>query len=150
MTVATAGTAHSLLAVKIFNGELSYGDYEVFLLEVIDSLKASGVAVITWVQHNAKWHLLHATRGRLAGVKIVNTVPHFLETSLLRYIFSSVRRLIRKRPLCATDEEELRQIVSCFERSNTDRVVTAARYRIAHHMGLLLSKSIQSVKRMKT
>ena len=77
MTVATAGTAHRLLAVKIFSGELSCDDYEMFFLEVIDSLKASGAAAITRVQDNAKWHLLHGTRGTLAGVKIVNTVPHF-------------------------------------------------------------------------
>ena len=122
---------------------------------MIDSLKASGAAVITWVQDtgkwhllqhitwvqdNAKWHLLHATRGRLAGVKIVNTAPHFLQTNLLDCIFSSVRRLFRKRPLCATELEELRQIVSCFEKSNTDSMVSAARYRMAHHIGLLLSR----------
>ena len=47
MTVATAGTAHRLLAVKIFSGELSCDDYEMFFLEVIDSLKASGVDAIT-------------------------------------------------------------------------------------------------------
>ena len=84
--------------------------------------------MITWVEDNAKWHRLHATRGRLACVKIVNTVPHFFQTNLLEFIFSSVRRLFRKRPLCATEEEELRQIVSCFERSNTERVVTTVRY----------------------
>ena len=44
----------------------------------------------------------------------------------------------------------MRQIVSSFERSNTERVVTAARYRMAHHIGLLLSRAVQSVKRMKT
>ena len=60
LTVATAGTAHRLLAVKIFSGELSCDDYEMCFLEVIDSLRASGVAVITWVQDNAKWHLMHA------------------------------------------------------------------------------------------
>ena len=75
-------------------------------LEVIGSLKASGVAAITWVQDNAKWRLLHATRGRLAGVKIVNTVPQFLQTNLLECIVGSVRRLFRKRPLCATEEED--------------------------------------------
>ena len=53
-TTLTAGTNHRLLAVKIFSGELSCDDYEMFLLEVIDSLKASGVAVITWVKDNAK------------------------------------------------------------------------------------------------
>ena len=125
LTVATTGTAHRLLAVKIFSGELSSDDYEMFFLEVIDSLKASEVVAITCVQDNAKWHLLHATRGKLAGVKIVNTVPHFLQTDLLEFIFSSVRRLFRKR-----------QIVRCFEKSNTERVVTAAWYRMAHHIGL--------------
>ena len=148
MTVATAGTAHRLLAVEIFSGELSCDDYELFLLEMIDSLKASGVAVLTWVQDNAKWYLLHTTRGRLAGVKIVNTVPHFFQTNLLELILSSVLRLFSKRLLCAAEEEELRQIVSCFERSNTERVVTAARYKMAHYIGLLLSKAVESVKRI--
>ena len=79
---------------------------------MIDSLKASAVSAITCLQDNAKWHQLHATRGKLAGVKIVNTVPHFLQTNLLECNFSSVRRPFWKKPLCATEEQDLRQIVS--------------------------------------
>ena len=77
----------------------------------------------------------------------MNTVPHFFQTNLLEFIFSTVRRLFRKRLLCATEEEELRQIVSCFEISNTERVVAAARYRMAHHIGLLLSRANQTGKK---
>ena len=104
LTVAVAGTTHRLLAVKVYCGELTCDDYELFFLEVISNLKASRAAAITWVHDNAKWHLLHKTRGQLAGVKIVNTVPHFFQTNLLEFIFSSVRRLFRKRPLCATEQ----------------------------------------------
>ena len=98
---------------------------------------------------NAKWYLLHKTRGHLAGVKIANTMHHFLQTNLLEFIFSSVRRLFRKRPLCATEQEELRQIVLCLERSNTERVVTAARYRMSHHIGLLLGRAVESQRRIE-
>ena len=63
LTVAVAGTSHRLVAVKIFSGELTCDDYELFFLEVVSSLQASGVNAITWVQDNAKWHLLHKTRG---------------------------------------------------------------------------------------
>ena len=43
-------------------------------------------------------------------------------------------------------EEDLRQIVSCFERSTTERAATAARYTMAHDIEILLSRALQSVR----
>ena len=146
LTVAVAGTVYKLLGIKIYHGELTNDDYELFFLENVQKLQACGINSIAWVHDNARWHLLNNLSGKLGTICLINTVPHFFQTNLLEFLFSSVRRNFRKRPLCATEEKELSSIVKCFTESNRPRVLAAARYRIAHHIGMLLEKVKITIK----
>jgi len=118
ITCAVLASLDHFLTIQFYSKEMTARDFEYFMVRSLELLQLR-VSKTIIILDRAPWHQgADVLRSQVSKLFLFN-LPGWYELNPVESMFSKIRKLFRSRAVCESIKEELIQIVSIFQRSNT-------------------------------